>query len=115
VILRRGEVYRVRLNPTEGHEQQGQARPCLIVHRDSLKNAGTAIVVPLTTKKPRAVFPLSVHLSAGTGGLTKENWAKITQIRVVAETRFLKSPLAKLSELEMQQVKEALRLVLDLW
>lgn len=114
MILRRGEIYRVRLNPTEGREQQGAARPCLIVHRDALQNVGTAIVVPLTTQAPKAGFPLTVHLPAGTGGSPRESWAKITQIRVVAATRFIEPLLAKLTEAELGPVKNALREVLDL-
>ena len=48
-MLHRGAMHRVRLSPGEGHEQQGQARPCLVVHRESLRQVGTAIVIPLTT------------------------------------------------------------------
>jgi mRNA-degrading endonuclease toxin of MazEF toxin-antitoxin module len=114
LILHRGEIYRVRLSPAEGREQYGEARPCLVVHRATLRNAGTAIVVPLTTQAPRAGFPLTVHLPAGAGGNPRESWAKITQIRVVAETRFIKPRLGELSEAELGPVKEALRAVLDL-
>jgi mRNA interferase MazF len=114
VILHHGDIYRVRLNPSEGHEQHGKARPCLVVHRESLREAGTAIVVPLTTQPPRAGFPLTVHLPARTGSNARESWAKITQIRVLAETRFVEPRLGRLSEAELEPVKEALRLVLDL-
>lgn len=107
-------MYRVRLEPTVGHEQKGDARPCLVVHRESLRSAGTAIVVPLTTRPPRAGFPLTVLLPLGTGGNTRVSWAKITQIRVVAETRFLEPRLARLSESDLEPVKDALRTVLDL-
>lgn len=114
MILHRGEIYRVRLDPTVGREQRGQARPCLLVHRESLREAGTGLVVPLTSKKPRAGFPLTVHLPEGVGGNLVESWAKITQIRVIAETRFLAPPMGRLSEADLEPVKEALRLVLDL-
>lgn len=115
MILNRGAIHRVRLSPTEGHEQQGTARPCLIVQRQALSKAGTAIVVPLTTQKPSANYPLIVHLPAGTGGNPIECWAKITQIRVVAETRFQEEQLGLLSEEELETVKSALLEVLDLF
>ncbi len=79
-----------------------------------MRSAGTAIVVPLTTQEPRAGFPLTVHLPAGTGGNRRKSWAKITQIRVVAETRFIEPRLGQLSEEELEPVKEALRIILDL-
>ena len=113
-MIHRGEVYRVRLSPVEGREQRGEARPCVVVHRESLRNAGTAIILPLTTKKPRASFPLTVHLPAGTGGNERESWAKVTQIRVVAESRFTEPRMGQLSEEELAPIKEALRAVLDL-
>ena len=114
MILERGAVHRVRLDPTEGLEQRGMARPCLIIQRNSLRNSGTAIVLPLTSQKPKADFPLTVHLKAGTGGNQIECWARITQIRVVNETRIEATKLAQLNELELESIKNALREILDI-
>lgn len=47
--MRRGEIWRVRLDPTAGHEQQG-TRPVLIVSpRRFNELTGTPIVLPITT------------------------------------------------------------------
>lgn len=45
--LRRGEVIRVNLNPTQGREQMGEARPCLVLSQTVFnaargKNGGAA-------------------------------------------------------------------------
>ena len=114
MILHRGAIHRVRLSPGEGHEQQGRARPCLIVHRESLRQVGTAIVIPLTTQRPRAGYPLSVHLPAESGGNPVECWARITQIRTVSATRRQEQALGRFSEAELAPVKAALVEVLDL-
>lgn len=114
MILHRGAMHRVRLSPGEGHEQQGLARPCLIMHRQSLRNVGTAIVIPLTTQRPRAGYPLTVHLPAGTGGNPVECWARITQIRTVSANRFQEQEIGRLSEAELAPIKRALVEVLDL-
>lgn len=114
MIIHRGAIYRVRLSGAVGHEQQGEARPCLVVHRQSLRNAGTGIVIPLTSQKPAVGYPLVVHLPAGTGGNPKECWAKITQIRVVSESRFQEKVFWHLSPKELAPVQAALREVLDL-
>lgn len=46
--MQRGEIYLVSLNPTSGHEQQGQ-RPVLIVSPDAFNTlTKTPIVVPIT-------------------------------------------------------------------
>ena len=114
MILHRGAIHRVRLSPAEGHEQQGQARPCLVIHRESLRQVGTAIVIPLTTQRPRAGYPLTVHLPAGTGGNPVECWARMTQIRTVSATRCQAPALGQLSEAQLTAIKAALIEVLDL-
>ena len=47
--MRRGEIYRVSLDPTAGHEQQG-TRPVLLVSPDAFNAlTRTPIVLPITT------------------------------------------------------------------
>ncbi len=45
--MKRGDIYLVDLNPTEGREQQGQ-RPVLIVSATAFNRLGTPFVVPIT-------------------------------------------------------------------
>ena len=49
--LRRGEVIRVNLNPTQGREQMGEARPCLVLSQAAFNAArgGIVIVSPITS------------------------------------------------------------------
>jgi mRNA interferase MazF len=54
--ISRGEVIRINLNPTEGREQAGNARPCLVLSHTqyNAKRGGIVIVTPLTsTVKPQ--------------------------------------------------------------
>lgn len=48
--IERGEILRINLNPTTGREQQGDARPCLVVSRTKYNAArnGMVIVMPIT-------------------------------------------------------------------
>jgi len=47
--MRRGDIYLVALDPTEGHEQQG-TRPVLVVSPDEFnKVTQVPVVVPITT------------------------------------------------------------------
>ena len=47
--MRRGDIYLVVLDPTEGHEQQG-TRPVLVVSPDEFNKVTHApVVVPITT------------------------------------------------------------------
>lgn len=47
--MRRGDIYKVSLEPTHGHEQQGY-RPVLIVSADAFNLAtGLPVVLPITS------------------------------------------------------------------
>jgi mRNA interferase ChpB len=44
----RGDVVRVCLNPTVGHETQGDFRPALVLTSAEMNALGTAIIAPIT-------------------------------------------------------------------
>lgn len=48
--IHRGEILRINLNPTIGREQQGNARPCLVLSQTkyNLTRQGIVIVTPIT-------------------------------------------------------------------
>lgn len=55
MVLERGAVIRVNLNPTQGREQQGETRPCLVLSHTKFNDArnGLVIISPITsTVKP---------------------------------------------------------------
>ena len=55
--IERGSIYRVNLDPTNGSEQQGSARPCvdltLTAYNRQLRTVG---VVPLTSRKVHMIL-----------------------------------------------------------
>lgn len=69
--FQRGDIVRVSLNPTVGHEQQGDFRPCLVVSPIEFNKLGTALVVPITQGGNFARFQgFAVSLS-GSGTATQ--------------------------------------------
>lgn len=53
--VKRGEIIKINLNPTEGREQTGNARPCLVISNTGYneKRKGMVIVMPITsTQRP---------------------------------------------------------------
>ncbi|ACB00940.1 MULTISPECIES: type II toxin-antitoxin system PemK/MazF family toxin [Cyanophyceae] len=48
---KRGEVIRINLNPTQGREQMGEARPCLVLSHTQFNQSrnGIVIVSPITS------------------------------------------------------------------
>lgn len=79
-MIRRGEVWWVRLDPTVGHEIR-KTRPCLVVSPDAMNRHGASIIVPLTSNEHRRFrVPTSV------GG--KRGAAAADQVRTVDHARF---------------------------
>lgn len=112
--MRRGEVYDVRLDPTEGSEQAG-FRPVVIVSRDAINAASPVVIaVPCTTYRPgRRVYPSQVVLHAPDGGLDVDSVALGEQMRALAKSR-LTLRRGALSAQAMIQLERALLIALDL-
>ena len=101
----RGDVRWADLNPILGHEQGGQ-RPVLVLSHDILNlKSATAIVMAMTSQKPKVNFPLAMELTSIK--LPKPSWVKMNQIRTVSVKRLGKR-LGSVSEKELRQVVEGL-------
>ncbi len=93
--IQRGEIIRVNLSPTQGREQQGKARPCLVLSNTKFNQhrQGIVIVSPITnTIKPeiKALIQLPDKLKI-TGSVLaeqvrtldlKQRWWKKTSVIV---------------------------------
>lgn len=87
MIVDRGTIALVELDPTVGHEQRG-TRPCIAVS-DPAVNADQRFsliaIVPVTgTPGDGALYP---QLSAGKSGLTKTSYALIDHLRSIHKRR----------------------------
>ncbi len=104
----RGQVWWVRLDPTQGSEIQ-KTRPCvIIVVRPIARARRTLVVVPLTTRgTPR--FPLVVPVQYQ----ARTVYAVTDQIRAVDKTRF-STYVETLSDEDMGSIEAALRQVVGL-
>lgn len=112
--MKRGDVYWVRLDPTEGSEQAG-LRLAVIVSRDAInRNSPVVVICPLTnaTHVPRP-YPSDVLVRTSEGGLRVDSIVLTLQVRAVAKTR-LGSQLGQLAPKTLDQVDQALRITLDL-
>jgi mRNA interferase MazF len=102
----RGEIYRIRLPRSRGHEQAG-ARHALIVQADELLGLSTAIVAPTSRRAAAASFRPEIELD---GQPTR---VLVEQLRAIDVQR-LESLQGRLSAREQRAVDDALGLVLDL-
>lgn len=112
--MRRGEVYDVRLDPTEGYEQAG-IRPVIIVSRNAINTSSPVVLaVPCTTYRPeKRIYPSQVILRSPDGGLEQDSVALGEQVRALDKTRFLHLR-GRLSSSTLAQLDRALLIALDL-
>lgn len=105
--IERGNIYRVNLDPTVGSEQQGNARPCVVLSLSAYnRKLRTVCVVPLTSS-PRALAPLIVPVpSAGKAN----SMALCHQIRTIDKTRVGKL-IGTMSVEDMAVVEDGVRRV----
>ena len=114
MAARRGEVWRISLDPVAGHEQAGDW-PALIVSDDRLNAsaAGLVIVVPLS--RTRGDIPSHVEMRSPEGGVRETSYAMCEQVRAIAVERLRDGPWgAPISVSLMSEVERRLRLLLAL-
>ena len=117
VLMRRGEVRLVDLDPVRGGEAN-KHRPAVVVSNDQASavarrlGRGVVTVVPLTSNTAR-VFPFQVLVPADGAGLRVPSKALAELIRSVAVER-IGPPLGQLPASIMTEIDDALRLHLDL-
>ena len=84
LVVRRFEVYLVRLAPTEGHEIR-KTRPCLIVSPDEMnRHIDTVIVAHMTTKGCPYPTRIPVRFRRKVGQIV------LDQLRTVDKSRLVK-------------------------
>lgn len=112
--MKRGDIYLIRLDPTEGSEQAG-TRPALIVSRDAINQFSPVVIIcPLTDARHiQQLYPSDVPVKAPEGGLKKDSVVLTGQIRAVAKHRLSKQ-LGQLFLPTMKNVDRVLKITLNL-
>lgn len=110
----RGDVFKARLDPTEGSEQAGE-RPVVVLSRDSINAySPVVVVVPITgAENVKRIYPMHVALVKGQGGLNKDSIVKTEQIRAIQVGRF-EEYYGRLDPPAIKKIEEALRITLAL-
>ena len=106
MMVSRGEIWLVDLNPIKKNNEIGKVRPVLVYQSDELNHSDypTTIIIPLSTSLIDDAEPLRMRIPKR-DDLEKDSDIVITQIRAIDNTRFIKK-LASLSTLELTKVKE---------
>jgi len=104
--MRRGEIYRVNLDPVVGSET-GKTRPALVLQNDlANRSSPTVTIVPISGRVER-IYPFQVRIPVGEGGLPRESKALCEQIRTVSRQR-VGQRLGELPADRLREIREAL-------
>jgi len=108
ITVRRGDIWRVNLDPPQGSEIR-KTRPAVIITADALNRARRTVVVVLLSTGPVARPPIIVATpSAGASSV-----AVCDQLRAVDKGRLVRNS-GRLSTADLQVVEEGVRRVLEL-
>ena len=109
---KRGEIYIADLNPGFGREMH-KKRPALVISLNNLNQVlPTVILIPFSSIVSQNIGPDFVKFP-NQKGLDKNSALVVNQLGTVDKIRLIKK-VGKISENKMQEVEEALKLVLGL-
>lgn len=111
--IKRGDVFYVDLDPTQGSEQAG-TRPVLVIQNDvGNEYAPTVIVAPFTTKSFTKHYPTNVNVFKGIPGLKEDSTVLLSQIRTLDKSR-LERKVGHLPPTLLREVDDAIKVSLAL-
>lgn len=111
----RGEIYFVELGPVVGREMDGhKRRPVVVLSINDINRKPLVVTAaPGTTTASRFLNVAHVAPSPS-NGLHMDTYFQCHQVRSLDHSRFLRSPVGRLSAKEMSTVEEAVKFALGL-
>ena len=109
----RGDIFFADLSPVTGSEQGG-IRPVLIIQNDiGNQYSPTVIIAAITSKVVEESYPIVIKVNEKEGGLDKESYVLLNQIRTIDKKRLIKK-IGKLRRETMNKIDVALKISLGL-
>jgi len=111
-LIRRGDVYWVKLDPIEGSEI-GKTRPAVVIS-NNINNefADTVTVLPVTSSVGK-VYPFEVLLNKGIANMPGDSKVKANQIRTVDKKR-LKERIGTIPDAILIEIETSVKIHIEL-
>jgi len=111
-LIRRGDLYWVKLDPIEGSEI-GKTRPAVVIS-NNINNefADTVTVLPVTSSVGK-VYPFEVFLKKGIANISGDSKVKANQIRTVDKKR-LKERIGTIPDAILRDIEKAVNIHIEL-
>ncbi len=115
MAIRRGDIYFVDLNPTQGREQAGR-RPVLVLSIDAINKLPLVVTVVVGTKGANITrdYPTNIRLTAKESGLPLETVLLCFQIRSLDPNRFPAERAGQVSGATLSRIEDRVRFCLGL-
>ena len=110
-LIKRGDVYWVKLDPIEGSEI-GKTRPAVVISNDiNNEFADTVTVLPVTSSVGK-VYPFEVFMKKGIANITSDSKVKANQIRTVDRNR-LRERIGTIPDAILREIEKAVKIHLE--
>lgn len=106
---KRGDIYWVRLDPTDGKEIN-KTRPCLVISSNIANQSNLIVVAPITSSVER-IFP-GIEVAITLDG--KPGKVVVRQMRCIDKKARLSRKIDSISPETMKQVEAAIKVILGL-
>ena len=115
MVVHRGEIYFVNLNPVKGREQAGE-RPVLVLSVDAINKLPLVVTVVVGTKGENISrnYPTNVRVSPKDSGLSIETIFLCFQIRSLDPERFPDKSAGRASNEVLEKIETVVRHCLGL-
>jgi len=114
MLIKRGEILLIDLDPVKGSEQ-GKTRPCIVIQNDvSNEYSSVTIVAAITSTLSDKKYPTEVKINSEESGLPKESTILLNQIRTISQKDRVIKKIGKLSSSKMNEVNKAIKISLGL-
>lgn len=106
--MKRGEIW-----VASGASYAGKPRPVLIVQDDSVASFESTVVCLITSSEPGGISTRVPIAPTESNGLSHESWVMTEKVYTM-NPRSFRNPIGKLSDEQMRDVSEQLRIILGL-
>lgn len=111
--IKRGEIWTTDLRPGRGFEAS-KKRPGLVISANSINtHSPIVIIIPISSQVSQMIGPERILLPKKDTGLEKESLLLVYQLRAI-DTARLGKRIGNISKNTLQEVEEALKLILNL-
>lgn len=111
-LIKRGDVYWVKLDPIEGSEI-GKTRPAVVISNDINNELADTVTVLSVTSSVGKVYPFEVFMKKGIANMSSDSKVKANQIRTVDKKR-LKERIGIIPEDILGDIEKAVKIHLEL-